>query len=512
MNEQQLAKIVTLTSQLLQEKDVHTKYNIVGDKTIYAKEGLYVGDYNPAYDFFIKGRGCVTGDLVVKGNLFYENNGNQLESSFCDVSLKVNKNAGFRIKDDIQSKGFMWDNKEEEFIIADEKYFENKNISNLLNLKLKNINCMNNYCKNILLDSTIISTHSSNNINIEGNIILKGDFKLDGNIFSPNDTLNIKNKIVTKGITVEGNLSVESNIETYKGIKSNELDTKFIQSDDIVCNNIEVSEIKVKQNIEIGGYFVSKKSGEFSSTLEVKGNLYIGKNLIFTDDNAGIAFSRLTNIENASVSYINGKKISNHDLVNTEDYQILNNKSLGTNLDAKYNKIINVDNPTDHYDVVNKKYVDQFVIGSHLLEPCRLATTEKLDAVFMASSYQLISKKMETLIIDNIEPKIGDRILVKNQTLTVENGIYIVISKGNKNQQWILQLADDCAEIVRNKPRIVPLTLVKYGERNGKIIYGINFTMQTIWEYMNGEDFIKINLLEKLDEMSKRLEKLENQR
>ena len=73
-------------------------------------------------------------------------------------------------------------------------------------------------------------------------------------------------------------------------------------------------------------------------------------------------------------------------------------------------------------------------------------------------------------------------------------------------------MADDCAEIVRNKPRIVPLTLVKYGERNGKIIYGINFTMQTIWEYMNGEDFIKINLLEKLDEMSKRLEKLENQR
>jgi len=53
MNEQQLARIVTLTSQLLQEKDVHTKQNIVGDKHIYAKEGLFVGDFNPAYDFFI---------------------------------------------------------------------------------------------------------------------------------------------------------------------------------------------------------------------------------------------------------------------------------------------------------------------------------------------------------------------------------------------------------------------------------------------------------------------------
>lgn len=510
MNEYQVAKIVNLTAQLLEEKDVHTKYNIVGDKTIYAKEGLYVGDFNPAYEFFIKGRGCVVGDLVIKGNLFYENNGSGLQQSFCDVFAKPGKPAGFRIRDDIQAKGFMWDTKEEEFVIGDEKYFENRNLSNLQNIRFKNANFMNSYCKNILLESTIISTHSSNNINVEGNLVIKGTIKLDGILTTPNEVLNIKSQLITKSLKIEGGLDVESDIKTMKNINSYGLDCQTLKSDDIFGNNIVINnELKVNQNTEIGGYFLAKKGGEFGSGLEVKGNIYCGKSLIFTEPNAGIAFSKLTPIENASVSYINNKKIPNQgELVNTLESQELFNKSLGTNLDAKYNKITNIDNPTDNYDAVNKKYVDQFIVGGHLLEPTRLGTTEKLDAVFMASSYQLISKKMEALIIDGIEAKIGDRILVKNQNLLVENGIYVVISKGHKNQQWILQLADDCAEILKTKPRIVPLVLVKYGEKNGKKLFGVNFMTQSIWEFLGQEEFVNISFLERLDELENKISKI----
>jgi len=127
----------------------------------------------------------------------------------------------------------------------------------------------------------------------------------------------------------------------------------------------------------------------------------------------------------------------------------------------------------------------------------------------MASSYQLISKKMEALILDGIETKIGDRILVKNQDIKTENGIYIVISKGHKNQQWILQLADDYGDILKNRPRITPLILVKYGEENGKCLYAINLLNQNIWEFMGQNEFINSNLIEKMDEMQKRMEKLE---
>lgn len=510
MNEHQVAKIVNITSQLLEEKDIHTKQNIVGDKMIYAKEGLYVGDFNPAYDFFIKGRGCITGDFVIKGNLFYENNGSGIEQSFMDVVLKTNKPSGFRVRDDICAKGLMWDFKEEEFIICDDKYFDNKNISHLCNLKLKNINLINSYCKNILLESSIISTHSNNNINFEGNLVIKGNIKLDGFIQS-NEKLFIKNELVSKSIHVEGNLLVDNDIITQRNIKCIRFISNNIETDDLISNNVNVlGDFKVEQICEIGGVFIAKRAGEFSQGLEVKGNLYCGKNLIFTDKDAGIAFSKLSHIENASVSYINGKKISNHgDIITTTDTQEMSNKSLGNNLDAKFNKIINIDNPSDHYDVANKRYVDQFIIGSHLLEPVKFSTNDKLDAVFMASSYQLISKKMETLILDGIEVKIGDRILVKNQEIKNENGIYMVISKGHKNQQWILQLTDDCVEILKNRPRITPLVLVRYGEENGKRLYGINFLNQSIWEFMSRDDFVNYNLIEKMEEMRKKMDKLE---
>jgi len=511
MNEQQLAKIINLTAQLLEEKDVHTKFNIVGDKTIYAKEGLYVGDYNPAYDFFIRGRGCITGDLVVKGNLFYENNGNGLQQSFFDVFAKPNKPSGFRIRDDVQARGLMYDPTEEEFILGEDKYFENKNLSQLNNIRVKNVNSMNSYCKNILIDSTIISTHSSNNINIDGNLVVKGNIKLDGNFFSMNENINIKSQLITKSIKVEGSIQAESDIGTMKNVRCMQLDSQIVQTSEMSANNLSLEgALKVNRDVEIGGHFISKKSGEFNSGLEVKGNLYCGKSLIFTDEKGGIAFSKLSHIENASVSYINGKKVPiQGEIVNTLEHQELFNKSLGTQLDAKYNKIINVDNPVDSYDVVNKRYVDQFIVGGQLLEPIRLSTSDKLDASFMASSYQLISKKMESLIIDGIEAKIGDRVLVKNQVLLVENGIYIVISKGHKNQQWILQLADDSLEILRNKPRVVPLVLSKYGEKNGKKLFGINFSNQTIWEFLGQDEYININLLEKIDELHKKVERLE---
>jgi len=510
MNELQLAKIVTLTSQLLEEKDIYTKNNIVGDKTIFAKQGLFVGDFNPAYDFFIKGRGCITGDLVIKGNLFYESTGNSLQESFQDVTVKPNKYAGFRFRDDIDTRGIIWDTKEEELIFADEKYFDNKSISSLLNMRLKNANMMNLYTKNILIESSIISTNTNNNLNIEANLYLKGNLKIDGNIFSSSDTIHLKSQLVTKNMRIEGNLVVDSEISTSKNVKCTTIIANNVDADDIYGVNLSIDgDLKINQNAEINGFFLSKKSGEFSQNLEIKGNLYCGKSIIFTNENAGIAFSKLSQIENASVSYINGKKITTQgDILTTIEQQELSNKSLGTNLDAKYNKIKNLDHPSDNHDAVNKSYVDQFIIGNHLLEPAKLATTKKLDAFFMASSFQLISKKMEALSIDNLEPDIGDRILVKNQEIPAENGIYIVISKGHRNQNWILQLADDYADIVKNRHRIVPTLLVRNGENNGGILFGLNCLTQKIWEFLGKNEFVNYSLLERVHELEKKIQNI----
>ena len=492
-NDKQIATIIQIVKQVVKQEDVHG-VNIVGDKTIYAKEGLYVGNFNPNYDLYVHGRGCIEGDLLIKGNLFYENNGVSVDQNYMDVKIKQNRANGFRVRDDIGAKGILWDSQEEEFIIGQDAYLEGGELrlaKNLCNLRLKNINFNNAYCKNILLDSCIIGTQ--NRITIEGELILQGNLKIKGQIGAIGELLEIKSQIVSKTIRVEGSLFVDSVAEISKHLTCYELKTNNIECEDISANNMRMEgEMDMKQSCNIGGYLNVNKSADFKNGVEIKGSLYLGNNLIFTGDNTGIAFAKLSTIENASVDYIAGKKVSQlGDIVTTECQQELSNKSLGTNLDAKYFRIKNVDHPVDAYDVANKKYVDNFVVGGHMLKPVKITTNKKLAAIFMASSYQLIGENMEKLIVDEIETDVGDRILVKNQNNKMENGVYIVVANGNKNQQWILQLAEDWSDIVKNRPKVTPMIMCRYGAINGKKLFGINVVYSDIWEIMETEQFVK---------------------
>jgi hypothetical protein len=494
-NEHQIANIVKIVSHLIQQDDIHSRGNIVGDKTIYAKEGLYVGDYNPNYDFFIKGRGCITGDVIIKGNLFYENAvGEASNKNYMDVTVKPNKSTGFRVRDDISAKGLIWDSQEEEFVIADEQFIENvkpRQPNFLCNLRFKNANFCNGYCKNIAIENSIIGLNQ--NIKIDSDIVLSGDFKIKGNIYSLLETLTIKSNIATKSIKVEGSIFVENSIEVGKDITCHHLNTLNIDCGDIKVRNIQLEgDIRIKGNCEIEDYFISLKGAEFRTGLEVKGSIYIGKNLIFTGEDSGIAFSNLCNIENASVSYINGKKILDEgDILVSKGSQELSNKYLGTNLNAKKFRICNMDSPIDEDDAVNKKYVDQFVIGCHILEPVKVASTENLDCLFANNHFQLMSKEMGRLTLDGIDAEIGDRILVKNQLTKTENGIYIVAAVGNRNQQWILQIAEDWEDIIKNRQKITPMVMIRYGIENGRKLFGMNLVYFSIWEIMGCEEFVK---------------------
>jgi hypothetical protein len=488
-NEHQIANIVKIVSQLIQQDDIHSRGNIVGDKTIYAKEGLYVGDYNPNYDFFIKGRGCITGDIIIKGNLFYENAAGEVSNkNYMDVFVKPNQSTGFRVRDDVSAKGLIWDSQEDEFVIADEQFIENlkpRQPKFLSNLRFKNVNFYNGYCKNIVIENSIIGL--GENIKIDSDIIFSGNLKIKGDIYSMMDTLLIKSHITTKSIKVEGSIFVESTVEVGKELSCHNLRTLTID-----CGDINAHNLIIKGNCEIEDYFISYSGVEFREGLEVKGSIYIGKNLIFTGEDSGIAFSNLCNIENASVSYINGKKIlSEGDVLVSQGAQELSNKSLGTNLDSKNFRICNLGSPLDAGDAVNKRYVDQHIIGSHVLEPTRIATTDHLDCLYATSHCQLMSKEMKRLTLDDVDAEMGDRILIKNQKTKTENGIYVVVAVGNRNQQWILQLAEDWDDIIKNRPKLTPMVMVRYGTENGRKLFGMNLVYFSIWEIMGCEEFVK---------------------
>lgn len=479
---EQVAQMIQIITKLQKHEDFHTTKNIVADKTIYAKKGLHVGDFNPAFDLFIKGNSCIKGDLIIKGNLIYENSGSITKSEFCDVV--ASEISGFRIRSDTSTHGFMWNESKNEFVIADDRYFEERDSRYLKNVRMNDIQC-----RNIAMESISSSSQSQAPIKIKGDTTIQGNLTVSQNLnvssITAEDSIYFKKPIITdiakidKSLYVDGTAEIkELYTDTHQTKKLNVLENVAIDGDAVMNGNLFV-----------------KCGADIRKTLEVGEDLIIGRSLIFNNGaSSGIAFSEITPIENGSVSFINGKRIPDQgDVLTTEENQSLWNKSLGNELDANLQRISNLNAPKENGDAVNKKYVDSFVSGCHFVPPARLcSTSHAIDAVFTNGAY--ISKKMEELMIDGVASDIGDRVLL-------HNGLYNVISKGNRNQSWILQKTND----VINRDVLI---LVKYGEKNARKIFCLSNNSE-IWEFLTSDEYVKKAV--DMDNIIKRLEKLEKQ-
>ncbi len=95
--------------------------------------------------------------------------------------------------------------------------------------------------------------------------------------------------------------------------------------------------------------------------------------------------------------------------------------SASNTINMNNTKVINVATPTNPQDAANKAYVDNAVQGIDIKNSVAVATT---GAGTLASSFQNGSS------IDGITLVTGDRILIKNQASSIENGIYIVQPSG----------------------------------------------------------------------------------
>ena len=478
---EQVAQIIQIITKLQKQEDFHTTKNIVADKTIYAKRGLHVGDFNPAFDLFVKGNSCIKGDLIIKGNLVYENSGSIIKSEFCDVV--ASEISGFRIRSDTSTYGFMWNESKVEFVIADELYFQDRDSRYLKNVRLNDIQC-----RNVALES-IYSSSSTAPIIIKADTSIQGNLSISQNLnvnsITADDSVYFKKPIIADIAKIDKSLYVDGTAEIR------ELYTDAHQTKKL---NI-LENMTVDGDVEMKGNLYVKCGADIRKTLEVGEDLIIGRSLIFNNGaSSGIAFSEITPIENGSVSFINGKRIPEMgDVLTTEENQSLWNKSLGNELDANLQRITNLNLPKDNGDAVNKKYVDSFVSGCHFVPPARLcSTTTTIDAVFTNGSY--ISKRMEELIVDGVAPDIGDRVLL-------HNGLYNVISKGNRNQSWILQKTAD----IINRDVLV---LVRFGEKNARKIFCLSNNSE-VWEFLTSDEYIKKAV--DMDNIIKRLEKLEKQ-
>lgn len=87
--------------------------------------------------------------------------------------------------------------------------------------------------------------------------------------------------------------------------------------------------------------------------------------------------------------------------------------SLGSTTGSDGFNITGLKNPANPYDAVNKSYVDATKSGLDVKDSVRAATTANITL-------------SSTQTIDDVAVIAGDRVLVKNQTTTTENGIWVV--------------------------------------------------------------------------------------
>ena len=89
-------------------------------------------------------------------------------------------------------------------------------------------------------------------------------------------------------------------------------------------------------------------------------------------------------------------------------------KKLFTDLDFQsVSKVVNLPTPSDSGDAASKSYVDSLVEGLAWKDSCRVATQSNLNLTSPGAT------------IDGITMASQDRVLVRNQTTTSDNGIYV---------------------------------------------------------------------------------------
>ena len=96
--------------------------------------------------------------------------------------------------------------------------------------------------------------------------------------------------------------------------------------------------------------------------------------------------------------------------------------------------------------LVNKAYVDQVANGLDVKASCRVATTANLSATYNNSNGTLTASSNGAISIDGVSLSLNDRVLVKDQSDSVENGFYKVTTVGSGSAAFVLTRTPDANE------------------------------------------------------------------
>jgi hypothetical protein len=210
--------------------------------------------------------------------------------------------------------------------------------------------------------------------------------------------------------------TAEGNANDYTDTAIGNLTTSDIEEG----TNLYYTDTRARDAMAAGdGLDYNSTNGTFSADLgnglqfDGTGQIEIDTNVVATDTDVSDAIGDHSDLT-TGVHGVSG------DVVGTNDVQTLENKvlgagtTLGASVDAEGFTITNLAAPDQASDAATKAYVDSVAEGLHVHESAVAATTANVDLTTGG-----------LLEIDGVQLVADDRVLVKSQSTTSQNGIYL---------------------------------------------------------------------------------------
>ena len=250
---------------------------------------------------------------------------------------------------------------------------------------------------------------------------------LAGGMFASNTETLITATYESSDQTID--LVVDDDLNNYSNTTS-----AFIKADtsDTLTNKI----INGSQLVD-GSVSSDKLTGSVANAKLANTGVTIGSDFVELGD----TITDVAGITSLAVDFItiNGNDITS---TNTDGNIVLIPNGTGT-VDVASSLITSVTTPVSATDAATKGYVDSVANGLDVKASVRYATTADVAGTYNNGAGTITAGSNGTFSIDSQVPSAGDRILLKNQSTTTQNGIYTVTTVGSGSAAYVLTRTPD---------------------------------------------------------------------